>query len=45
MLNTSYPTSLPVGETDAQAPVRAEEWVWERTDVKACGDAFLIKML
>jgi hypothetical protein len=21
---------LPLGETDAPAPVRAKEWVWER---------------
>jgi hypothetical protein len=25
--------SLPVGETDALAPVRAKEWVWERVRV------------
>jgi hypothetical protein len=26
--------SLPVGETDALAPVRAKEWVWERGRVR-----------
>ena len=38
------PFSRPLGETDAPAPVRAKEWVWERGEgeeslrpVGACG--------
>jgi len=36
MTNTSLVShSLPLGETHAQAAVRAEVWVWERIEVRA----------
>ena len=33
-LDFASPFSRPLGETDAPAPVRAKEWVWERMKVR-----------
>ena len=32
--DSASPLSLPTGETHAHAAVRAQEWVWERIEVR-----------